>query len=145
MHCFHIKSLEGGIIRPVMAKRLSKALRGKRRWLGLVFTSLFSDRLSFENHLRSVLEDASITPEIRLMEFYPSTSKKAKESHLSSKFLESHGYAVVEVRHPSYKRVREILGHEEAISLYDVRSFTSSGKIRLVRERMGLPLNTRRK
>ena len=128
-----------------MAKRLSKALRGKRRWLGLVFMSMFPDRLSFENHLRSVLEGASIPPEIRLMDFYHPQSEKAKESHLSSEFSKAHGYAVVEVRHPSYQRVREIFGHEDAMSMYDVRSFTSSGKIRLVRERMGLPLNRRKK
>ena len=144
MHDINIKSLEGEILRTHMAKRLSKALRGKRRWIGRLCSSEFSEREELRKHLRTVLDNASITSEVRLMEFYPSHSEEAKNSFLSSKFSEIFGYAVVDIPHTVYTDVRLLLDREDSMAVSSLQSFTSSGKIRLVRERMDLPSQTRK-
>ena len=144
MHDFNIKSLEGEILRTHMAKRLSKALRGKRRWIGLLCSSQFSERDELHKHLRTVLDDASISSKVRLMEFYPSHSEEAKKSFLTSKFSETFGYAVVDIPLTVYTDVRLLLDREDSMMVNLLQSFTSSGKIRLVRERMDLPIQTRK-
>ena len=79
MHDINIKSLEGEILRTHMAKRLSKALRGKRRWIGLLCSSEFSERDELRKHLRTVLDNASITSEVRsAWNFIPHIQKKPK-------------------------------------------------------------------
>ena len=143
MHDINIKSLEGVILRSHMAKRLSKALRGKRRWIGLLCSSEFSERDELRKQLRTVLDDAAISSEVRLMEFYPSHSEEAKKSSLSSEFSETYGYAVVGIPHTVYADVRLLLGRKDSMAVSLLQSFTSSGKIRLVRERMDLPTQTR--
>ena len=85
-----------------MAKKLTKALRGKRRWIGCVAEG-FSDRSELEEFLSSM--------QVKLYDF-------------------EEGKCVLMVRLEDYVEVKDLLSEGR------IRSVTSSGKIRLVRERM---------
>ncbi len=94
-----------------MAKKLTKALRGKKRWIGCNCQS-FSSR-------DDLIEYLSNMP-VRLYDF-------------------TDGKCIVSVRLEDYDLVRE------SFSQGSVISETSSGKIRLVRERMGIKAQARKR
>ena len=52
-----------------MAKRLSKALRGKRRWLGILVDSRITNRKQLEEILSGIHNEFSLKKPIRLMDF----------------------------------------------------------------------------
>ena len=85
-----------------MAKKLTKVLRGKRRWIGCVAEG-FSDRSELEEFLSSI--------QVKLYDF-------------------EEGKCILMVRLEDYLEVKDLLSEGR------IRSVTSSGKIRLVRERM---------
>jgi hypothetical protein len=94
-----------------MAKRLTKALRAKRRWVGLSISGLDS-RAEVEEHLKRIAP----TDEWRLMDF-------VKEQ------------AILRILLKHDRDWRQVLSDPEA----PIHSVTMSGKIRLVRERLGIP------
>ena len=99
--------------------RLRKAARGKRRWLGLEVDSVFSTR----DDLQEVLERIpALGEDWRLYDFKDNS-------------------AIVRVRLEHYADSRAVLepGFE------GVRCVTASGKIRLVRERLGIDRPPRRR
>ena len=85
-----------------MAKKLTKALRGKRRWIGCTCTSFDS---------RNELEDYLSNLPVKLYDF-------------------EDGKCILVVRLEDYDYIKESLSEGRVLSS------TSSGKIRLVRERM---------
>ena len=129
----------------VMAKRLSKALRGKRRWVGIAFSSQFEDRSALQVHMESLWSSIGIESNIRLMDFYPSTSPEVEHIAQTLGASQPLGYAVLQVPLPAFTRLRACIEDEDSMALNLLRSCTSSGKIRLVRERMGMPKPSRKR
>ena len=125
-----------------MAKRLSKALRGKRRWFGLAIDANYTTRKDVEKILTSISSDLEVSKKLRLMDFVNTDSeKKSDVSQLSliPKSINSpFGLGIVEVPLKSSQEFRELLSQETNISNYGLESLTMSGKIRLVRERLNL-------
>ena len=125
-----------------MAKRLSKALRGKRRWFGLAIDANYTTRKDVEKIVISISSDLEVSKKLRLMDFVNSDSeKKSDESQLAliPKSISSpFGLVIVEVPLESSQEFRELLSQETNISNYGLESLTMSGKIRLVRERLNL-------
>ena len=85
-----------------MAKKLTKALRGKRRWIGCECSD-FNSRNELENFLQDL--------PVKLYDF-------------------EDGKCILVVRLEEYESIRDSLSKGRVVSV------TSSGKIRLVRERM---------
>ena len=109
-----------------MAKRLTKALRGKRRWFGIHVDGQFSTRNQLTNHLNMLSSKWELTKPLRLMDFDFST-----EGGLS--------LAIIEVKLQDSKLLRANIGDEKALDVFGIQSITASGKIRLVRDRLNLP------
>jgi len=122
-----------------MAKRLSKALRGKRRWVGIECLAQFESRSSFEKHLSEVLHPLEDTKPFRLMDFHPAHSEVAIAAVSALGGIENHGFAILEIPHSEYQSVRQFIESEDSLLTHGIRSITSSGKIRLVRERLAIP------
>lgn len=108
--------------------KLSKAKRPKRRWIGLEVHGRLEDRTSIENAVAKALGDGP-----RLYDAVPA-SKRGGEV----------GVAVVRVVLDEAPRHRAFLSSPEAWEVHGLRSVTTSGKIRLVRERLALPRPPRR-
>ncbi|MBJ84597.1 MAG: hypothetical protein CMB52_03665 [Euryarchaeota archaeon] len=93
-----------------MAKRLTKALRGKRRWIGLIVPNCNS-----RGELEKILGDFAPSDEWKLVVF---EGEKA----------------IMKVPISDLDDWRTILDRSDS----EMHSVTTSGKIRLVKERMGL-------
>ena len=91
---------------------LTKAKRGKHRWIGLALDSKLQTRAKFE----TILDDLLINSIWKLYDF---------------KTVNTVTYSIVKIDLNSYKKSIEILNSHELIE-----TITSSGKIKLVRERM---------
>ena len=137
-----LKSIEGEGFPIFMAKRLSKALRGKRRWLGVAFAVEVQSRNDAKEVIERTFNQLNIKNRIRLMDFYPHGSEQATSS---TTYLQEtigsnmdYGYAILQVPHEVYTEVKTIAQDAECMSQNSILSLTSSGKIRLVRERLGL-------
>ena len=94
-----------------MAKKLTKALRGKRRWIGCECSG-FNSRSELEDHLQDL--------PVQLYDF-------------------EDGKCILVVRLEEYDSVRESLSKGRVICV------TSSGKIRLVRQRMNFSRKPRKR
>ena len=94
-----------------MAKKISKALRGKRRWIGCNCTG-FNSRKEVENFLSDL--------PVKLYDF-------------------ENDKCIIVVQLEQYENVKQKLSSEPIISV------TSSGKIRLVRERMNFSRKPRKR
>ena len=94
-----------------MAKKLTKALRGKRRWIGCTCEG-FDSKDDLEKYLSSF--------PVKLYDF-------------------ENGNCIVVVRLEDFESVRESFAEGRVVSV------TSSGKIRLVRERMNFTRKPRKR
>ena len=101
--------------------RPSKARRGKNRWIGLSVAQSLADRESLSAHLEANLE---LSKGWRLFDLQ-STDDGLK--------------AIIRIKLENYSEALEALSDGEVVSL------TTSGKIRLVRERLGLQRPKRRR
>jgi hypothetical protein len=106
-----------------MGGKLTKAKRGKRRWIGLKLSPTFTTRSVLEQTLQTIGHEINVSKPIRLYDFSPS-----KEHELS-------GQAIVLLGLKYSNNFREFLSMNPQ---YGIESLTTSGKIRLVRERLGL-------
>ena len=108
----------------IMAKRLSKALRGKRRWIGVLLSSQFNSRKDVETKLSAIFSDSDLTGSPKLMDF--------------SLGIISNGCStgVLQVKLEDYSTVRTRLENIDSLEKLGISSVTSSGKIRLVRQRL---------
>ena len=84
-----------------MARRLSKALRGKRRWFGLAVEQNLTTRNKVGSILKEITTELDSIKDLRLMDFHHAGSDKLADmieldSSLKSKFA-PHGLAIVEV------------------------------------------------
>ena len=93
-----------------MAKRLTKALREKRRWVGLSVKSCVN-----RSELKSKIEKIAPVGDWKLMDF-------------------TDGKAILRILLKHQNEWRKILENPDQ----DLHSVTMSGKIRLVRERLEL-------
>jgi len=103
-----------------MAK-VRKAARGKHRWVGLEFESESLSRDEVGEKLKVMLG---------LINFRLYDCKSQSDSTI----------AIIKVPLPNYALAREAI-----LNAAGVESLTSSGKIRLVRERLGLPRPVRKR
>lgn len=121
-----------------MAAKVSKAKRPKRRWVGIALPPSIQSR----EDLTNVLEASPFGPyRIKLYDCYPGNSEAALAACLVQKRTDSVGFAIVCVLLSEYNGVRDVFDSEDN---HGLTSLTSSGKIRLVRERMGIPKPLRR-
>ena len=108
-----------------MAKRLTKALRGKRRWFGIHVDGQFSTRNQLTNHLNMLSSKWELTKSIRLMDFELSSDGEF-------------ALAIIEVKLQDSKLLRGNIEDQKAIENFGIQSITTSGKIRLVRDRLNV-------
>ena len=133
-----------------MAKRLSKALRGKRRWIGILVSNRYQTRSSLNGLIVSIASTFQSDRPIKLMEFHPSESDTAKTAleHLNTTTelaARDVGVAIPQVPLELTKGIRALIETEDAIQKMEIKCITTSGKIRLVRERMSLPKPSRKR
>jgi ABC-type sugar transport system substrate-binding protein len=140
-----VKSHQQAGLGQTVAKRLTKALRGKRRWVGVLVSPFLKTRGQVENQL-AVLVQEYPEANLRLMDFV--SAERQNTLTVAATALDASvdaGRAVLRVTLQAYPAVRDILEASDAMEAVGLRSVTSSGKIRLVRERMGLPKPPRRR
>ena len=119
-----------------MGRKLTKALRGKRRWMGVAFRRGIVDRATAGRLLHHLDEDLNTVQPLRLMDFVePDVHGLDDERWLG----------ILCVRLEDSSSLREALSGEDALDQRGMQSLTTSGKIRLVRERLGLPKPKRRR
>ena len=122
----------------LMAKRLTKALREKRRWLGVLVEPACLSRSDVEKRLAALISTLEPAPDVRVMDFFNSTQRH--ELNTPAEFnAEEGGIAILRIHLKDAPTLRPLLQAEDAIEKYGIRSLTTSGKIRLVRQRLGLP------
>tara|TARA_Y100000768_G_scaffold204016_1_gene153621 strand:+ start:197 stop:589 length:393 start_codon:yes stop_codon:yes gene_type:complete len=130
-----------------MAKRLSKALRGKRRWFGIAFDSRFVTRLDLQKNLDLISQELAFSKNLRLMDFFNSNHEqnlKIEIDNFEDFNFRPFGLAIVEVPLEYSVKFRELVSTDSREEL-GLISLTSSGKISLVRQRLNLPKPKRRK
>jgi hypothetical protein len=129
-----------------MTKRLTKALRGKRRWVGVVVDGNTMTRSSVEEGLVRLAALVELPPP-RLMDFVPvGGNATLRPSELLLPFSRSpHGVAILQIPLGDVTAYRRLLEPHGALELHGLQCLTSSGKIRLVRLRLGLPKPPRRR
>jgi hypothetical protein len=139
-----VKSLEQANLGPAVAKRLSKALRGKRRWVGVEVDASILTREDLEGRLTQLTQTHHMQA-LRLMDFQNAERHRTGESEQNRvKVSEKVGVAILRVSLQDYPDLRQALEAANANETHGLRSVTSSGKIRLVRQRLGLPKPRRR-
>ena len=117
-----------------MAAKLSKAKRPKRRWIGFSFPSSIGSRNELESHFRKLLPE---TIHFRLYDTHFFGSEVVTNFCELQSIKEDIGLAIVCVHLVDYDLVRHSLS--EHTGEETLNSLSSSGKIRLVRQRLGLP------
>ena len=121
-----------------MPGKISKAKRPKRRWVGIAFPP----SVQSSEDLTSVLETSPLSEyRIKLYDCHPGGSEEALAARSIQKRTDDVGFAVICVLLSQYGEVRSVLESGDGHGLI---SLTSSGKIRLVRERLGIPKPSRR-
>ena len=121
-----------------MAKRLTKALREKRRWLGVNVESACTTRSDVQERLDRLTSLLDPTPDVRLMDFFNQDQRLELELP-AEPVATTGGLAILRIHLKDAATLRPLLRGEDALQQHGFRSLTTSGKIRLVRERLGLP------
>ena len=111
------------LVRDIMAKRLSKALRGKRRWIGIIINKYIHKR-STNRAPRKLSAADEISKIPRLIEFNVGSLSDGRST------------GIIEVKLEDYEIFRRLLRNDDQNHEGKMISFTASGKITLVRERM---------
>ena len=128
-----------------MAKRLSKALRGKRRWVGVLVEPALNSREKVEQSLQTL---CSTLGDVRLRLFDCIVADERAQQSTTVEATEdipaTGGLAIIEVPLTAYSDLRAVLEGESALTSHGFKSLTASGKIRLVRQRLGLVKPPRR-
>ena len=129
-----------------MAKKLSKALRGKRRWFGVAVSPTKLTRNDLQDSLNKLQEKLLCEKKLRLMDFFNSSSEVAKLAHTNlgeslpnSNLNGDEGFAIIEVPHEVSNEFRNLLDNSDGYAEYSMLSVSMSGKIRLIRQRLNLP------
>ena len=109
-----------------MAKRLSKALRGKRRWIGIQISADISSRDNAKSVIEMIASELDLSNNLKLVDFDPRVLSMAVEPD------------IIQVKLTDYVKLREYLSGDNSFNQTGISSLTSSGKIRLVRERLSM-------
>tara|TARA_B100001175_G_scaffold293348_1_gene279783 strand:+ start:840 stop:1262 length:423 start_codon:yes stop_codon:yes gene_type:complete len=125
---------QSGVPRYGMAAKLSKAKRPKRRWIGFSFPSSICSRSEIEGQIQQLFP-ADIHFRLYDAHFHGSDVAKASCEHQSIK--DNIGLGIMCVNLVDYDAVREVFSTSSTDGR--IHSLSSSGKIRLVRQRLGLP------
>ena len=129
-----------------VAKRLSKALRGKRRWVGAVSSPKFATRTEVEESLATL---STALGEVRLRLYdcflHDQRASDCVVTELTEDLPAEGGLVVVQVPLEAYSDLRAMLEGDKALKNHGFQSLTASGKIRLVRQRLGLANPNRHK
>ena len=122
-----------------MAKRLTKARRPKRRWLGLLVDKRHKSRAEVETSISNVAQKAEVLGTWRLMDYCPEEQRRtnAEITDLTALHPE-HGLAVLRIDLIDAPTIRTLLEDDGALATHGFESLTTSGKIQLVRTRLGL-------
>ena len=134
-----VKTLEALPLGLCMAKRLSKALRGKRRWVGLVTSPTLRSRSDIERKIDELQQEIDLSTTPRLMDFFGSDSETSRlfcVEHLDDE--DEFGLMILRIAHKDTPALRAALSESAGLEKYGMRTYTTSGKIRLVRQRMGI-------
>ena len=123
-----------------MAKRLTKALREKRRWIGVQVHPRHQHREAVEHVVQNISQMMEAKPSLRLMDFFPQHERPAlaEQTELANQHGEG-GLAIVRAPLKAMPELRNLLQDDDAMETWGIMSLTTSGKIRLVRHRLGLP------
>ncbi len=123
-----------------MPKRLTKALREKRRWVGVKVDPSCLRREDVEALIETMASSLEPKPNLRLMDWWPLDQRASlgEPAPLAAEHPES-GVAIIRIHLSDAPRLRSIIEPELAYEQHGLQSLTMSGKIRLVRERLGLP------
>ncbi len=117
-----------------MAAKLSKAKRPKRRWIGISFPSSIRSRRDVELLIKQRFSDDI---HFRLYDAHFHGSDVVNASCEFQSIKDDIGLGIICVNLVDYDAVREMLSKSSANGR--MNSLSSSGKIRLVRQRLGLP------
>ena len=117
-----------------MAAKLSKAKRPKRRWIGISFPSSIRSRRDVELLIKQRFSD-DIHFRLYDAHFHGSDVVNAFCEFQSIK--DGIGLGIICVNLVDYDAVREMLSKSSTNG--KMNTLSSSGKIRLVRQRLGLP------
>ena len=117
-----------------MAAKLSKAKRPKRRWIGFSFPSSIQSRNELEARFDGVFSEK---PHFRLYDAHFFGSDVVTQSRKLQHITDEVGFGIVSVNLVDYEMFR--VRFEEDQAEHNLTSLSSSGKIRLVRQRLGLP------
>ncbi|MDP6200576.1 MAG: hypothetical protein QF531_07345, partial [Candidatus Poseidonia sp.] len=91
-----------------------------------------------EERLSALTSTLEPCPDVRLMDFFNSIQRH--ELNIPTDFsAEEGGVAILRIHLKDAPRLRPLLQAEDAIEQHGISSVTTSGKIRLVRQRLGLP------
>ena len=122
-----------------MAKRLTKARRPKRRWLGVLVDKRHKSRAEVETSISNVAQKTEASGTWRLMDYCPEEQRKndAEITDLTALYPE-HGLAILRVDLIDAPTFRTLFEDDEALATHGFVSLTTSGKIQLVRRRLGL-------
>lgn len=123
-----------------MAKRLTKALREKRRWIGVLVHPRHQHREAVEHVVQNMSQMMEAKPSLRLMDFSSQQERPmlAEQTDLANQHGEG-GLAIVRAPLKAMPQLRNLLQDKNALETWGIMSLTTSGKIRLVRQRLGLP------
>ena len=117
-----------------MAAKLSKAKRPKRRWIGFSFPSSIQSKKELETYFEQFLPE---TIHFRLYDAHFFGSEIVVNFCELQSIKEDIGIGIVCVNLVDYDLVRD--SFSKHIGDETPNSLSSSGKIRLVRQRLGLP------
>ena len=112
------------LVSDIMAKRLSKALRGKRRWIGIIIPTNIYTKGQLIEHLEKLSAADEVSKIPRLIEFNVGNLSDGRST------------GIIEVQLEDYEIFRRLLRNDGQNHEGKMISFTASGKINLVRERM---------
>ena len=107
-----------------MAKRLSKALRGKRRWIGVQISANIPSRSETKSIIEIISTDLQLSLTPKLMDF----EKNSLSNGCST--------GIIQVNLTDYMKFRTYISTVDSLDTNGISSITSSGKIRLVRQRL---------
>ena len=114
------------VARP-MAKRLTKALREKRRWFGLAVSPSCTQRGDVEDLIERLAASIEPKPNLRLMDYFSAAERAASAAPTPLTASVEGGLAVLRVHLKDAPSIRSQLQREEALEKHGLESLTMSG------------------
>jgi hypothetical protein len=98
------------------------------------------NREEVERHLDALSSSLDTKPDVRLMDCWTHDRRASLGEPTPLTADHPHvGLAVIRIHLKDARHLRSMLENESALEQHGLKSLTTSGKIRLVRERLGLP------